>query len=325
MSFRRRQLEYFVAVVQEGQVTSAARRLQIAQPALSQAIAQLEAELGLKLLERHARGVTLTEAGRALYEKARLAVAATEEAASAARSLARAEQGTLAFGFVGSPPGLDSPAAIEAFALAYPEIDIRYRELPFPPTATGSWLAEVDIAVCHAPPPDPGVWSRTLRREPRVLLVPARHPLAERAELDVQEVLEETFISFHPSVDPDWAGFWSLDDHRGGPPARVTSDRASNPQEVMAALAVRSAVTAVPFSVAPAVLGLLGEAVALPLRDAAPSQIAMVGHLDRRNPLVSSLIGFARGLAPLTHGEGCEHPPGACTAGAAQDAPLVSD
>src|SRR5258707_982625 len=58
-----RQLHYFVVVVEEGQMTRAAARLHIAQPALSQAIGKLEIEIGVKLLERHSRGVITTEAG----------------------------------------------------------------------------------------------------------------------------------------------------------------------------------------------------------------------------------------------------------------------
>jgi DNA-binding transcriptional LysR family regulator len=296
MSFRRGQLEYFVAVVQDGQMTRAAKRLHIAQPALSQAIAQLEAELGVRLLERHPRGVTLTAAGMAFYEKARLAVAASEDARQTARSLARSQRGTIEFGFVGSPPGLDSPRQLEMFAESYPEIDIRYRELPFPRRPTSAWLADVDVAVCHLPPPDEQVWCRPLRHEPRVLLVSARHRLATRRKLAVAELLEETFIALHPSVDGEWAGFWSLDDHRGGPPIGVTADRAANPQEVLAALAVRDAVTTVPGSVASVVASVIRDLAAIPIVDALPSEIAMVGHCDARNPLVASLVSFAEGL-----------------------------
>ncbi len=105
MPFRPGQLHYFVTVAQEGQITRAARKLHIAQPALSQAIAQLETDLGLKLLERHARGVTLTEAGEKFLEKARVAVAADRDALQTAQSLARAQTGVIEFGFLGTPPG----------------------------------------------------------------------------------------------------------------------------------------------------------------------------------------------------------------------------
>ncbi len=73
-----RQFLYFVTVVEEGQITRAATRLHVAQPALSQAIAKLEDSVGVRLLERHARGVTPTPAGAAFLEKARAALTATE-------------------------------------------------------------------------------------------------------------------------------------------------------------------------------------------------------------------------------------------------------
>jgi DNA-binding transcriptional LysR family regulator len=293
MSFRRGQLEYFVAVAEEGQMTRAARRLGLAQPALSQAVAQLEAETGLKLLERHSRGVTLTADGHAFYAKARLAVAALDDALSTARSLARAQRGTIEFGFLGAPPSVDSRVEMEGFALAYPEIDVRYHELQFPTRSTASWLAEVDVAVAHLPPADEDVWSRVLRREGRIVLMPEGHPLAARPELRVEDILDETFVGFAASVDPAWAGFWSLDDHRGGPPERLTDDGASSPQEVLAPLALGRAITVVPAAAAAVLRHVLSNVAAIPLVDAAPSRIALVGHVHRRNPLVTSLIAYA--------------------------------
>lgn len=62
-----RQLSYFVAIAEERQLTAAARRLHISQPPLSYELASLERELGVQLVERVPRGVTLTEAGELLY------------------------------------------------------------------------------------------------------------------------------------------------------------------------------------------------------------------------------------------------------------------
>ncbi|MGO9488811.1 MAG: LysR family transcriptional regulator [Solirubrobacteraceae bacterium] len=297
MAFRRRQLDFFVAVVQEGQMTRAAKRLRVAQPALSQAIAQLEDELGLTLLERHSRGVTPTPAGAALYEKALLAVEASDEAASTARSLARAREGTIEFGFLGAPPSLDSRVEMEEFADAYPEIKIQYKELAFPSSSTAAWMADVDVAVCHCPPADESMWRHLVRREPRFALVPARHPVAGRDQVTAEEIVDETFIGFSPLVDPMWAGFWSLDDYRGGPPERVTDDLAASPQEVLAALAGSSAITLIPAAAATILGSLLTGVKALRLRDAPAARIELVGHADGRNPLVGSLLQFARRTA----------------------------
>ena len=294
MSFRRGHLEYFVIVAEEGQITSAARRLGVAQPALSQAIAQLESETGVKLLERHARGVRLTPAGESFNAKARLAVAATGEALNTARSLARAQEGTIEFGFLGAPPSIEGRIEMEGFAMAYPDIEVHYRDLPFPSRSTSAWLGDVDVATCHLPPADEGVWSKVVRDEPRIALVPSVHRRAGCEELRVEDLLDETYIGFASSVDPVWAGFWSLDDHRGGPPERVTGDHASNPQEVLAALGGGAgAVTIVPLAAANVLKGVLAGTAAIPVRDAMPSRIALVGHEDGRNPLVAALVAYA--------------------------------
>lgn len=297
MSFRRGQLLYFVTVASEGQITRAAARLHVAQPALSHAIAQLEEELGIELLKRHARGVTLTPAGEAFLPKARAAVAADADAALAAQWLARAAEGTVEFGFVGYPPGLDSPELLESFNTQHPEIVMRFRELPFPSAPTKQWLKDVDLAVCHVPPADSGVWAHVLREEERVVLVRSRHPLASRHELELSEVLGETFVGMDPSVEPGWAGFWSLDDHRGLPPRAVTGDMASNPQEVLAALASRDVITTAPRSAATVLFDRLGGVRAIPLSGARPCSITVVGHADRRNPLVTELLTFMLGAA----------------------------
>src|SRR5438552_7760225 len=109
MPLRLEQLRYFVTVAEEGQMTRAARKLHVAQPALSQAIAQLESELGIDLLARHARGVTLTPAGEAFLPKARLALAAATDASTTAETLARAAASMLEVGFIGPPPLVNAP------------------------------------------------------------------------------------------------------------------------------------------------------------------------------------------------------------------------
>jgi DNA-binding transcriptional LysR family regulator len=289
---RLRHMQYFVAIAEEGQMTRAALKLHLAQPALSQAIAQLELQLGVLLLERHAHGVSLTDAGERFLAKARPALEAVAEAEWAVQSLQPTTGGVIEFGFLGIPPGLDTPGALEAFSNAHPDIELRFKELPFPSVPTTSWLAKVEVAVCHQPCMDSDSWSQVFRREPRVVLAPNGHELAQRSELRVADVLDETFIGLHPSVEPTWAGFWSLDDHRGGPPKQLTPDHADNAQEVLASLAVRCAITTVPASVARFLSTAETGVLAIPLRDAHPATITLVGHHDGRNPHVAALRAF---------------------------------
>jgi DNA-binding transcriptional LysR family regulator len=294
VSFKRGQLLYFVTVAEEGQITRAAAKLHLAQPALSQAITQLEAELGIHLLERHPRGVTLTPAGEVFFEKARLAVAAEREALQMGLSLAHADAGSIEVGFMGSPPTLHAPELFTAFADAHPDAQLSFRELTLPRAPTTSWLEGVDVAFCHPPTPALGIHVQAFRLEPRVVIAPSSHRLAQRSELAVEDVLDETFLRFHHTVEPQWAGFWSLDDHRGGQPAHTTGDTALTSTEFVACIASGRAITTTPACQAATILNILPDVVAIPLRDADPAELALVWREDNHNPLVPALVGLAR-------------------------------
>src|SRR6202007_510373 len=219
-----RQLRYFVTVAEEGQMTRAAAKLHLAQPALSQAVSQLEARLGVELFERHARGVTLTAAGEAYLTKAGVVLAALADAELTAQAAARAASRTVEWGFTASPPMVEAPQLFGAFTASCPDASVSFRELSFPRESTATWLSQVDVALCYSPTPHPDVDPQPLRDEPRVALVASRHPLARRRELAVADVLDETFCGTDPTLEPVRGGFWRLDYHRGGavPQARET-------------------------------------------------------------------------------------------------------
>ena len=99
-----RHLRYFVAIAEERSITRAAERLWIAQPGLSTQMRRLEVELGVQLLERHARGIELTQAGELFLERARVALAATDVAAGTGRDLEAGAIGHVRLG-VASGPG----------------------------------------------------------------------------------------------------------------------------------------------------------------------------------------------------------------------------
>jgi len=306
MSLKTDQLRYFVVVAEEGQITRAAKKLYIAQPALSQAIAQLESELGLQLLERHARGVRLTAAGAAFLEKARAVVESERAVSITAESLARAARGILEVGFIGPPPPLSANELFTAFADRNPECEVAFRELPFPRGSTDAWLETVDVALCQPPAVGDGIGAFPVRIEPRALVVSRSHRLANAEEVHADETSAETFISYRGDVQPEWAGFHSLDDHRGGPPAALTADHVATSLEMLGRLAViGDAVTALPLSDARLIEQVLPDVRALPIAGAAPASISLVFSREASHPRLQSLLDCAAettGAAPETIG-----------------------
>jgi DNA-binding transcriptional LysR family regulator len=301
MPLRLEQLRYFVAVAEEEQLTRAAQRLHLAQPALSKAISQLEGELGVELFARQARGVALTPAGDAFLSKARIALAATDDAVWTAERLARAARGTMRVGFIGPPPALNAPELFAVFADTHPEVEISFHALSFPITPTDAWLEDVDVAFCHPPAVGSDVSVQSFRAEPRVLVAPSDHPLAGRGEVPVSDVLDETYISYHPTVQPAWAGFHSLDDHRGEPAPNKTRDHVRTPLEILAVMSSRRAVTVLPACDAAIVERAVPAVVALPLQGADEAVLSLVWRTENTSPMLEALVSLAESLFEGSH------------------------
>jgi DNA-binding transcriptional LysR family regulator len=285
-----RQLRYFVTVAQEGQMTRAAQRLQLAQPALSQAIARLETQVGVKLLERHPRGVRVTRAGAAFLEKAQATLAAIEDASATARSWATQQEGRLRAGFVSLTPPMLAGDLFPRFAAAHPGMTIEWREIGYPTGEARTWLGDCDLALIWFAPSIPGLASQAIRTSPLVVAMAENHPLADRTELRVQDVLDETFPGI-VGCDPGWLGNWGLDAYRGAP-ARRTDDAARTPEEVTWLVTSGRAITTVPEIVAVpyAHLGIR----AIPLIDAPPAVLELVWPEGIPTPLVEALVTLAR-------------------------------
>jgi DNA-binding transcriptional LysR family regulator len=228
-----RQLRYFVALAEELHFTKAASRLFVAQQSLSSQIRQLEERVGVQLLRRTTRQVELTRAGEAFLVEARTALEAIDRAFAAAQSAQRSEAGTLSLGFmVSAALELTAPILAE-FSRRFPHVNVDLHEYDYSDPTVGLLKDIVDVGFVR--PPVEGVELRyaELFSEPRVLVVGAAHPLAERESVTVAEVLavEEPMI-LPRCPDAAWTAFWNLDEYRGGPATDVAFHTATLLEEL---------------------------------------------------------------------------------------------
>src|SRR6476660_5953174 len=123
-----RHLRYFVAVAEMENVSRAALKLHVSQPALSRQIRDLEDELGFSLLERTAKSVRLTDAGRAFLDNARALLQNADEAVTKARAIANAEPTELDVGYSPTPTAEIVPKILRAFQLAMPNVHVKLHD-----------------------------------------------------------------------------------------------------------------------------------------------------------------------------------------------------
>jgi DNA-binding transcriptional LysR family regulator len=184
-----RHLRYFVAVAEECHFGRAAERLHMAQPPLSQAIRQLETEVGATLLHRTTRRVRLTDAGAAYLTQARAILASVDEAGHRARLVAAGAIGHLALGCVGSATYSVLPQLSRHLSRELPGVEFSFRgEMLVPDQIAALRSGEIDVALLRPPVADASLAVTTLRRDRLVVALPADHPLTDRSRLTPQDL-----------------------------------------------------------------------------------------------------------------------------------------
>lgn len=193
-----RHLRYVLAAGEELHFTRAAHRLNVAQPALSQQIRQLEDEIGAQLFHRLTRGVELTEAGRAFLPYARTSLAAADEAIAAARRAAKGELGRLGIGFTSSASF--NPLVTQVigrFRDAYPDIEVELREQATTPLLRALKQGDLQLAFIRAADDElEGLRRVALPDEPLWAALPTRHRLASHDRISLSELAADPFILY---------------------------------------------------------------------------------------------------------------------------------
>ena len=198
-----RHLRYFVAVAEEGSVRLAAeRRLHTAQPSLSRQIRELEQELGVDLLVRSSRGVTLTNAGRAFLDHARSLLSQTEIAIEAARRIGRVENASATLGFLtGYEIELLTPV-LRMLQSELPAINVTIQSQSSPELADGLQSGKIDVAFLRPEPDRPGLEFRLLKRDPLRVVLSSSHPLAKKRAIHPRALAGKIFVSVGITTAP---------------------------------------------------------------------------------------------------------------------------
>lgn len=206
-----RHLRYFIAVADLENVTRAAARLHVAQPALSRQIRDLENELGVALFDHAARSIRLNATGRHFLDEARAAVARFEQAVLSVREFSGAAEGELDLGYAPSLTTQILPRALREFQEARPGIRVKLHDLSTEEMLAGLRAKQLDAALLVKPsnPALKGLFYNEITRFRPCVAMPLSHPLAAEEVLTAPSLAGERLIAYNQAHYPEhraWLG-----------------------------------------------------------------------------------------------------------------------
>jgi DNA-binding transcriptional LysR family regulator len=246
-----RHLRYFVAVAEELHFARAAERLHITPPSLTQQIQALEAELEARLLNRTKRSVELTDAGRRFLEEARKTIRQAEHTIQVGKQVGRGELGRIEIAYTTSSACSGTVSrAIDSFHERYPLVDVHLQRMESPQQLI--YLADGHIDAGFMRPPDRypiGLTGMQVGRQPVLIALPEKHPLAKLKKVECGRLAEEDFIV--PSVESEFAfsGYVGAIAEQGGFAPRINR-RAPDYLTIVTLVSAGFGLAAVPASFA---------------------------------------------------------------------------
>ncbi len=290
-----RHLRYFAAVAEELHFGRAARKLHISQPPLSMQIRALEAELGVKLLNRTRRHVSLTRAGAAFLLDAQQILERSEQAVLTARRAERGEIGELAVGFISVADYNLLPLVLREFRRQYPLVTLSLKESTTDAQIADLLNSRIDVGFLLPPVNENAIESAPVLREPLIVALPERHPLARRrGPIPLAALADAPFIitprHMAPGLYDDIVSFC----HAAGFSPQVAQE-AIQMQTVVSLVSAEMGVALIPRSLQN--LQRTGV-IYKPLKDISPmSEIHLAWRRNDKLPALQLFLQLARDIA----------------------------
>ena len=191
-----KQLRYFIAAAETGQISHAAMEMNISQSAVTAGVQGLEADLGVKLLTRSAQGVSVTPEGARFLSRARAIMAAVDDATRSPLGEGTRVTGRLRLGVTYTVAGYFMARHYAAFRRSYPGVTLELQELPRAAIEDALLAGGLDLAVMLTSNLDnrDELEAETLFRSRRRLWLPSDHRLLTSAEVSLHEVAREPYV-----------------------------------------------------------------------------------------------------------------------------------
>ncbi|WP_446743810.1 LysR family transcriptional regulator [Silvibacterium acidisoli] len=286
-----RHLRSFIAVARHLNFGRAARELHLSQPALSAQIKALEEDIGVQLLSRNRRSVSLTQAGASLLHDAQHLLEQLNESRERARAISSGEIGHLRIAFVASATVQIVPAIALAFRKRYPRVTLDLKNLPTVAQVEALRLRTLEAGFVRLPLHVPKLTVTPLHSEPFAMVLSKTHRLARKRALSVADLANEPFIAYAERLAPgfyqEWTGIC-----RRAKFTPVVIQETSEMDTALALVAAGMGVAILPLGIASRYRDSL---LVKPLTsEKIQSQIGIAVAEEARDPLVLNFVAFAK-------------------------------